>query len=76
MITHERARLGDLDCYLSQLFSPVPVHMILGRCATASPQIEVHHALFSCWEAFIKGLAVLQLACPKLAQALPNLPGG
>ena len=50
VITHEKARIKEMDDYFARKFSPLTVMMVMGRSYAAEPQCDPKVALYDVWK--------------------------
>jgi hypothetical protein len=49
VLSHERAGGRELEPYAASVFSPMPVVVLTGRCASVEPPCSKEHAVWYGW---------------------------
>ena len=50
VITHERARIKEMDDYFARKFEPLQVMMVMGRSYAAAPKCDPRVTLYDAWK--------------------------
>ena len=53
VITHEKARVEDMDDYFAKKFYPLKVIYLIGRSYKASPECSPDETLFDAWKELV-----------------------
>ena len=53
MITHEKARVEDMDDYFAKKFYPMKVIYVIGRSYRADPECRPDKTLYDAWKELV-----------------------